>query len=264
MAKRSNDPTRRAIIRLPVSQIQRFECGTIGPRPHPSPITRELLYLPAIHNQDERTAPHSQAPQSLTDRLYRLMSSDTNDDEQAFESIVNWQQHPPHALPRNEQQKFKCMFLLDPSTENSVRGRQYPILADETDLIHDPNACTVVNKWAFADLVSIERAKYLTESAQRPSAPPRRSKPNKNIRICLRKRPLTAFEQTVLKEVDIISTLDAQTVLLHIPSITVDNQVFIKNRKFKCDQTFDEHCPVNTIYHSTLSPLLNRALDGHK
>jgi hypothetical protein len=264
MKKLSSNLSRRPIIRLPVTQIEKFECGTIGPHPHRSSFARQLFSLPSVYVRDHFTSPYHQTAESLTDRFYRLMSSDANDDKQAFESIVNWQKQQPSALSRSEQHRFRCMYLLDPSTENTVRGREYPILTDETDLIDDPNACTIVNKWAFADLVNAEREKHLALSTEGTSKTPKRSNPNKNLRICLRKRPLTQFEQTVFKEVDIISNLDSQTLVLHIPSITVDSQVFIKNRKFKCDQTFDEHCQINTVYHSTLSPLLDKALDGHK
>jgi hypothetical protein len=259
MKKFSNDPSRRHIIRLPVTQIEKFECGTIGPRLHPSSMARQLFYLPSIHPRDQ----FYQTTESLTDRFYRLMSAEKNDDKQAFESIVNWQQQQ-HQIPKIEQNKFQYMYLLDTSTGDTVRGRQYPILTDEIDMIDDPNACTIVNKWAFADLVNAEREKFIQESTDDIKNSTKRSNLNKNIKICLRKRPLTQFEQNVFKEVDIISTVDSETLLLHIPSITVDNQVFIKNRKFKCDQTFDEHCQINTIYHSTLAPLLDKALDDSK
>ncbi|UJR28800.1 hypothetical protein I4U23_010025 [Adineta vaga] len=255
MKKLSNNIVRRPMIRLPVTQIEKFDCGTIGPRLHPSSLTRQLLYLPSIrvHEHDHQTN------ETLTDRLYRLMSSETNDDKCAFESIVNWQQQS-YQLTKTEQKKFQYMYLLDlPTRGNTIRGRQYPILTDEIDLIDDLNTCTLVNKWAFADLVDIERKKYFQESI-----PVKQSNLNKSIKICLRKRPLTQFERNVFKEVDIISTIDSQTILLHIPSITVDNQVFIKNQKFKCDQTFDEHCQINTVYQATLSPLLDKVLDGNK
>ncbi|CAF0934072.1 unnamed protein product [Adineta ricciae] len=248
MSKLSNHLKRHPIIRLPISQIEKFDCGTIGPQHHPSSLTRRLLHLPSIHANEQQTK------ESLTDRFYRVMSSEKNDDAYAFESIVNWQTR--HSA-KTEQNKFQYVCFVDPSTENAIRGRQYPILMDEIDLIDDPNACTIMNKWAFADVVNTERRKYVQESIPIKQT-------NKNIKICIRKRPLTQFEENIFKEVDIISITDSQSLVLHIPSITVDNQVFIRNRKFKCDQTFNEHCQINTIYQSTLSPLLDKALNGHK
>ncbi len=248
-----NDPFRRPIIRLPVTQIEKFECGTIGHHLHPSSVAHQIFSLPSIYDRPHMS---SEITESFTDRLYSLMSSENNTDEQAFESILHWQHHPQ--IPKIEQNKYQYMYLLDTSTGNSVRGKQYPILTDEIDMIDDPNACTIVNKWAFADLVNDEREKFIQESTNN------KLNSNKHIKICLRKRPLTEFEENVLKEVDIISIIDPQTILLHIPSITLDNQVFIKNRKFKCDQTFTEHCQMNTIYHSTLAPLLDMTIDGNK
>ncbi|CAF0715974.1 unnamed protein product [Adineta steineri] len=264
MKKLSNDPFRRPMIRLPVTQIEKFECGTIGPHHHSSSIARQLFYLPSIHVRHQSSSQLYQTNESLTHRFYRLMSSEKNDDKQAFESIINWQQQHQHHISKIEQNKYQYMYLLDPSIGNTVRGRQYPILTDEIDLIDDPNACTIVNKWAFADLVNNEREKYRQKSLDTIKKSSKRFDSNKNIKIYLRKRPLTQFEQNVFKEVDIISIIDSQTILLHIPSITVDNQVFIKNRIFKCDQTFDEYCQINSIYHSTLSPLLDKALDNSK
>jgi hypothetical protein len=261
MKKSSNDPFRRPIIRLPVTQIEKFECGTIGPHLHPSSIAGQFFPLPSIHDH-HLSSQFNQITESFTDRIYSLMSSENNDDKQAFESILNWQHQ--HQTPKIEQNKFQYMYLLDTSIGNSVRGKQYPILTDEIDMIDDPNVCTIVNKWAFADLVHAEREKFIQESINNINKSKKRSNLNKNIKIYLRKRPLTEFEENVFKEVDIINIVDSQTMLLHIPSITVDNQVFIKNRKFKCDQTFNEHCQISTIYHSTLAPLLDMAIDSSK
>ncbi|CAF2521088.1 unnamed protein product [Rotaria sp. Silwood2] len=252
--------SRRPIIRLPVTQIEKFECGTIGPHLHPSSIARQLFYLPSIQNRHHLSSQIYQTTESLTDQFYSFMSSENIDDKQAFESILNWQQQ--HSIQKTEQSKFQHVYLLDPSTSNTVRGRQYPILTDEIDMIDDPNACTIVNKWAFADLVNAEREKFIQLSTDRITKSKKKSNLNNNIKICLRKRPLTQFEQNVFKEVDIISIVDSQTIFLHIPSITIDNQVFIKNRKFKCDQTFDENCQISTIYHSTLAPLLDLTING--
>lgn len=262
MKKLSKDPFRRPIIRLPVTQIEKFECGTIGPHFHPSSLARQLLPLPIIPDRHQLSSQFNPITESFTDRFYSLMSSEFNDDKQAFESILNWQHQ--HQIPKIEQNKFQYMHLLDPSTENPVHGKQYPIFTDEIDMIDDPYACTIVNKWAFADLVNDERKKFIQESTNNINKLKKRSNTNKNIKIYLRKRPLTEFEENVFKEVDIISIIDSQTILLHIPSITVDNQVFIKNQKFKCDQTFDEHCQINSIYHSTLAPLLDMTIDGSK
>jgi hypothetical protein len=260
MKKLPDENFRRSIIRLPVTQIEKFECGIIGPHLHPSSIAHQLFPLPSIHDRPYLPPQLNQITESFTDRFYSLMSSENNDDKQAFESILNWQHH----IPKIEQNKLKYRYLLETSTGNSVRGKQYPILTDEIDMIDDPNACTIVNKWAFADLVNTEREKFIQERGDNILESKNRLKPIKNIKICFRKRPLTEFEENVFKEVDIISIIDSQTMLLHIPSITVDNQVFIKNRKFKCDQTFDVHCQTSTIYHSTLAPLLNMAIEGSK
>ena len=258
MKKISHEPFRRPIIRLPVTQIEKFECGSLGPHLHPSSFAYQFFSLPSIVDRSRFPSDNDQITESFTNRLYSLMSPENNTDSKAFESILHWQdQHP---IPRNEQNKFQYMSLLDTSSASSIRGKQYPILTDEIDLIDDPNSCTTVNKWAFADLVNYEREKFNRESKDHLN----RSNSNKRIQICLRKRPLTEFEENVLKEADIISMVPAQTVFLHIPSITVDNQVFIKNRKFKCDQTFDESCQIGTIYNSTLAPLLDTAIDGHK
>jgi hypothetical protein len=264
MKKWSHDLSRRPVIRLPVTQIEKFECGTIGPRLHPSSIARQLFSLPSIHDRQHLSSQFNQTTESFTDRVYSRMSTEHNDDdEHAFESILNWQQLP-HPISKAEQKKFQYMYLLDISSGNTTRGRQYPLLADEIDMIDDPNACTIVNKWAFADLVSAEREKFIEVPIDNVTKSKKRTNPNKNFKICIRKRPLTEFEQTIFKEVDIISIVDPQTTLLHIPSITIDNQVFIKNRKFKCNQTFDENCQISTIYHSTLAPLLDKAIDGSK
>jgi hypothetical protein len=262
MKKLSNDPFRRPVIRLPVTQIEKFECGTIGPHLHPSSLARQLLPLPSIQDRHHLSSQFNQITESFTDRFYSLMSSETNDDKQAFESILNWQHH--HQTSKIEQNKFQYMYLLDTSTGNSLRGKQYPIFTDEIDMIDDPNACTIVHKWAFADLVNAEREKFIQRSTDNINKSKKRLNQNQNIKIYLRKRPLTEFEENIFKEVDIISIVDSQTMFLHIPSITVDNQVFIKNRKFKCDQTFDENCQISTIYHSTLVPLLDMAIDGSK
>ncbi|CAF3501509.1 unnamed protein product [Rotaria sp. Silwood1] len=263
LKKLSNDLSRRPIIRLPITQIEKFECGTIGPHLHPSSIARQLFYLPSIHNRHHLSSQIYETTESLTDQFYSFMSSKNIDDKQAFESILNWQQQQSqHPISKTEQSKCQQVYLLDTSTSNTIRGRQYPILTDEIDMIDDPNACTIVNKWAFADLVNAEREKFIQESTNKITKSKKRSYLNNNIKICLRKRPLTQFEQDVFKEVDIISIVDSQTIFLHIPSITIDNQVFIKNRKFKCDQTFDEHCQISTIYHSTLAPLLDLTIDG--
>ena len=262
MKRTSHEPYRRPIIRLPVTQIEKFECGTIGPHLHPSSLAYQLLSLPSISQRSRFSSDDNQITESFTNRLYSLMSPENNMDQKAFESIVHWQEQ--HPIPRIEQNKFQYMYLMNTSAGNSVRGKQYPILTDEIDLIDDPNSCTIVNKWAFADLVKMEREKFMQRSEDYRNTSKKKSSSDKRIQICLRKRPLTEFEENVLKEVDIISIVDPQTVFLHIPSITIDNQVFIKNRKIKCDQTFDEYCQISTIYDSTLAPLLDTVIDGHK
>lgn len=277
MKKWSRGRSRRKIICLPVTQIEKFECGTIGPRLHPASITQQLLTLPAIADRSNLPSALTPPINSLTDRLYSVMSPEWNDegnededDQQAFNSIVHWDkqqhyqfQHPCPALKTN-QVKLQYMHLLENAVPKTRRGRQYPILTDEIDMIEDPNACTIMNKWAFADLVETERQKFVTEADHPAKVFRKRPAADKNIRICLRKRPLTEFEENIFKEVDIISVVDGQNIVLHIPSITVDNQVFIKNRKFRCDQTFDELTQMSTIYHSTLAPLVDCATGGDK
>lgn len=269
MKKWSHDLTRRPLICLPVTQIEKFQCGTIGPRLHPASIVHQLSSLPSISDRLHSIPSLHTTTDSLTDRFYSLIFAENqeadDDDAQAFESIIHWQQQQQHGrLFKCGQSKLQYMHLLDRNTANSMRGRQYPILTDEIDMIDDPNACTIMNKWAFADLVQAEREKLLEESLENTKPSKKRWKANTRIRICFRKRPLTQFEEIIFKEVDIISIVDAQTLLLHIPSITIDNQVFIKNRPFRCDQTFDEHAQISTIYHSTLAPLLDLAIDGNK
>lgn len=255
-------PFRRPIIRLPVTQIEKFECGTIGPHLHPSSLAYQLLSLPSISDRSRFPSDDHQITESFTNRLYSLMSPENNTDQKAFDSILNWQEQ--HPIPRIGQNKFQSMCVLDTSTGESVRGKQYPILTDEIDLIDDPNSCTIVNKWAFADLVNMQREKFIQPTEDYRSTSKKKFNFDKRIQICLRKRPLTEFEENILKEVDIISIVNPQTVFLHIPSITIDNQVFIKNRKFRCDQTFDEYSQISTIYDSTLAPLLDAVIDGHK
>ncbi|CAF3498030.1 unnamed protein product [Rotaria sp. Silwood1] len=158
LKKLSNDLSRRPIIRLPITQIEKFECGTIGPHLHPSSIARQLFYLPSIHNRHHLSSQIYETTESLTDQFYSFMSSKNIDDKQAFESILNWQQQQSqHPISKTEQSKCQQVYLLDTSTSNTIRGRQYPILTDEIDMIDDPNACTIVNKWAFADLDYIEK-----------------------------------------------------------------------------------------------------------
>ncbi|CAF1614411.1 unnamed protein product [Rotaria magnacalcarata] len=262
LKKYSNYFSRRPIIRLPVTQIEKFECGTIGSRLHSSHVSNRLL--PSIDDRHYSSAQFHQTTESFTDRIYSLMSSENIDDKQAFESILHWQSQQQNPIRKVEQNKFQNIHLLDASTSHSVRGRQYPILGDEIDMIDDPNTCTIVNEWAFAELVNAERDKFMKNSTDTIIKSKKRANINKNLKICLRKRPLTRFEQSMLKEVDIISIVNPQTIYLHIPSITVDNQAFIRNRKFKCDHTFDEYCQISTIYHSTLAPLLDLAIDSNK
>ena len=268
MKKWSHDHTRRPVICLPVTQIEKFQCGTIGPRLHPASIAHQLSSLPAIADRSHFTPSLPATTDSLTDRFYSLIFAENpethGDDPQAFESILNWQQQQQGSMFKCGQSKLQYMHLLDRAGTHAMRGRQYPILTDEIDMIDDPNACTIMNKWAFADLVRAEREKLFEESLENVKPLKKRLKPNNRVRICVRKRPLTQFEENIFKEVDIISIVDAQTLLLHIPSITVDNQVFIKNRPFRCDQTFDENAQTSTIYHSTLAPLLDLAIDGNK
>ncbi|CAF3958545.1 unnamed protein product [Rotaria magnacalcarata] len=261
LKKYSNYFSRRPIIRLPVTQIEKFECGTIGSRLHSSHVSNRLL--PSIDDRHYSSAQFHQTTESFTDRIYSLMSSENIDDKQAFESILHWQSQQQNPIRKVEQNKFQNIHLLDASTSHSVRGRQYPILGDEIDMIDDPNTCTIVNEWAFAELVNAERDKFMKNSTDTIIKSKKRANINKNLKICLRKRPLTRFEQSMLKEVDIISIVNPQTIYLHIPSITVDNQAFIRNRKFKCDHTFDEYCQISTIYHSTLAPLLDLAIDSN-
>lgn len=263
LKKWSHNVVRRPFIRLPVTQIEKYDCGTIGPRIHSSPIARQLFYLPSIHDPHSLSAQVYQPTESLTDRVYSLMSPEDNDDKQAFESILNWQQQQ-QSMPKDQHSKYQQVYLLDTSTCHGVRGKQYSILTDEIDMIDDPNACTIMNEWAFADLVNIEREKFIQKSKDNILKSKKKSKLNNNFKICLRKRPLTQVEQHVFKEVDIISVVESQTVVLHIPSITVDNQAFIKHRKFKCDLVFDEHSQISTIYHETLAPLVDLTIDSNK
>jgi hypothetical protein len=174
LKKISNAPFHRSIIRLPVTQIEKFECGTIGPHLHPSSVAHQIFSLPSIF---ERPQFPSEITESFTDRLYSLISSENNTDEQAFESILHWQDH--QHLPKFEQNKYQYMYVLDTSTENSVRGKQYPILTDEIDMIDDPYACTIMNKWAFADLVNNEREKCIQKSIGNT----KKLNPNKHMKI---------------------------------------------------------------------------------
>ena len=267
MIKWSHDLSRQPVIRLPITQIEKYPCGTIGPRLHPSSMVNQLLSLPSIHDRHQASAPATHHPSdSFTDQLNSLVGSQSADeaDHHAFESIVHWQQQQP-SMSNAAPNRLQYMRVLDPLAQSITRGRQYPILADEIDMMDDPTTCAVIREWAFADLVRAERQKFIDDAIGDDVVDSRkRTNGKRRIRVYLCKRPLTALEETVFKEVDIISIVGTQTVLLHIPSITIDNQVFIKNRSFKCDRTFDEHCQMSTIYHSTLAPLLDRAAEGGK
>ena len=267
MTKWSHDLSRQPIIRLPITQIEKYPCGTIGPRLHPSSMVNQLLSLPSIRDRHQASTPDNcHSSDTFAAQLNSLVDSQSADeiDHHAFESIVHWQ-HQPSSMTNAAPNRLQYMRVLDPLTQSVTRGRQYPILADEIDLMDDPTSCAVIREWAFAHLVRAERQKFIDDTIDDDGVDSRkRTTSKRNIRVYLRKRPLTPLEETVFKEVDIISIVGGQTVLLHIPSITIDNQVFVKNRSFRCDRAFDAHCQMSTIYHSTLAPLLDQANDGAK
>lgn len=81
------------------------------------------------------------------------------------------------------------------------------------------------------------------------------------ITVCVRKRPLNRAE-LARKEVDVISVVSKNTVVVHEPKNKVDLTKYLENQFFRFDCVFDETCANELIYRFTARPLVDTIFEG--
>lgn len=81
------------------------------------------------------------------------------------------------------------------------------------------------------------------------------------ISVCVRKRPLNAKE-LARKEVDVISVVTKDTLIVHEPKQKVDLTKYLENQHFRFDYAFDESCTNELVYKFTAKPLVKTIFEG--
>lgn len=81
------------------------------------------------------------------------------------------------------------------------------------------------------------------------------------ISVCVRKRPLNTKELT-RKEVDVISVVSKDTLIVHEPKQKVDLTKYLENQHFRFDYAFDETCTNELVYKFTAKPLVKTIFEG--
>jgi len=75
------------------------------------------------------------------------------------------------------------------------------------------------------------------------------------ICVCVRKRPINKKE-IAKKEIDIITTLDKEQIVVHECKLKVDLTKYLENQKFRFDYCFDEKATNELVYRYTAKPLV--------
>lgn len=81
------------------------------------------------------------------------------------------------------------------------------------------------------------------------------------ITVCVRKRPLNSNEIKI-NEVDVISVVDQDTLIVHEPKTKVDLTKYLDNQYYKFDYVFDESCSNDLVYKYTAKPLVRTIFLG--
>ncbi|KAJ1977933.1 hypothetical protein H4R35_002105 [Dimargaris xerosporica] len=81
------------------------------------------------------------------------------------------------------------------------------------------------------------------------------------IRVCVRKRPLSARECN-RQETDVIETTGRRTLVLHEPKTKVDLTKYVERHSFMFDEVFDESVNNHQLYRRTAMPLVEYIFQG--
>jgi hypothetical protein len=82
-----------------------------------------------------------------------------------------------------------------------------------------------------------------------------------DITVCIRKRPLNKKE-LARRELDVISVLRKNEIVVHEPKLKVDLTKFLENQHFRFDYAFDETCSNDFVYKYTAKPLVETIFEG--
>jgi hypothetical protein len=81
------------------------------------------------------------------------------------------------------------------------------------------------------------------------------------ITVCIRKRPLNEKEMA-REELDVISVLSKNHVVVHGPRVKADRTKFLDNQHFRFDYAFDETISNDLVYKYTAKPLVQTIFEG--
>ncbi|KAJ8951788.1 hypothetical protein NQ318_019761 [Aromia moschata] len=81
------------------------------------------------------------------------------------------------------------------------------------------------------------------------------------ITVAVRKRPLNESDLQK-KEIDIVTILNKNTLVVHEPKYKVDLTKYLENHTFKFDYNFNETCSNEMVYRFTAQPLLKTVFEG--
>ncbi|KAJ9087301.1 hypothetical protein DSO57_1034557 [Entomophthora muscae] len=83
------------------------------------------------------------------------------------------------------------------------------------------------------------------------------------IRVCIRKRPLSAREKN-RGEKDIVDILSRRSLVLNEPKVKVDMSKYIDSHKFIFDEAIDSNADNFSVYERTAKPLISHVFAGGK
>ena len=87
-----------------------------------------------------------------------------------------------------------------------------------------------------------------------------REQQHQKISVCVRKRPMNKKEKR-MGDIDVITTPDNATLLLHEAKVKVDLTKYLDNHRFQFDTCFDASCDNRLVYKYTAQPLVRSIFD---
>lgn len=85
---------------------------------------------------------------------------------------------------------------------------------------------------------------------------------DQNIRVCVRKRPIFKHEVEDF-EFDVVSAINGRQAVVHDGRMHTDmRRQFMDHHEFSFDQVFDEKSSNETVYQTSVAPLVKYATEG--
>uniref|UniRef100_A0AC35TU35 Kinesin-like protein n=1 Tax=Rhabditophanes sp. KR3021 TaxID=114890 RepID=A0AC35TU35_9BILA len=180
-----------------------------------------------------------------TDFSKKLVDQTVLYDEEAVRRELNAEFHHPSnglRMPAKSQTVISIEKLAKEREERRARQQEEK---KQKEKIDDKNP-----NWEYYKLIRDYQASLNFRPTQSNG-----TVGDKKIAVCVRVRPLSDKE-TKRNEIEVVSTVNCKSLIVHQPQSKVDTTKFIQNSPFDFDCVFDEHSGNEDVYKATIQPLI--------